>query len=214
MTGVQTCALPICRYLETIKSKGESLLGLIASLLDLSRIESGAIDLDPVPVTVDELVEEALSSVVPQAAKKHIALGRSLAPDLPVLEVDPLKIRQVLINLLGNAVKFTGQNGRIEVRATRWRGPRAEADPSDRFGAPEEDFVRLEVIDSGIGIPRDKLDKIFDSFYQVDSSITREYGGSGLGLAISKKLIEAHRGEISVDSEVGEGTHFSILLPI
>lgn len=201
------------KYLGTIKEKGESLLHLIGTLLDLSRMEAGAMELDLGPVSITRLVEEALTSVVPQAKKKRVRLERSFARNLPPIRADGDKLRQVLVNLLGNAVKFTRDSGRVEIRADRWRGPRAAATPEERFGPPDEDFVRIEVVDDGIGIPPEKLDRIFESFYQVDSTITREYGGTGLGLAISKKLVDAHRGEIRVSSHPGEGTCFTVLLP-
>ena len=201
------------RYLGTIMEKGESLLSLIGSLLDLSRIEAGAAELEKTSISIPQIVDEALSSVVPQAQKKRLRLEKSLSSDLPRLRADGAKLRQVLVNLLGNAVKFTRESGCVEVRADLWRGPREGTDPSERFGPPDEDFVRVEVIDDGIGIPPDKLGRVFESFYQVDGSITREYGGTGLGLAISKKLVEAHDGEIRVASRPGEGTRFSVLLP-
>lgn len=202
------------RYLGTIKDKGENLLDLIGSLLDLSRIESGAMELSLSDVSIDRVVDDAVSSVVPQASKKRIELTHLVEGDLPVLKADRDKLRQILINLLGNAVKFTPDSGRVQIRVDRWRGPRQDPDPTDRFGPPDEDFLRAQVIDDGIGIPPEKLEKIFESFYQVDSSITREYGGTGLGLAITKKLVEAHKGEIRVDSQPGQGTRFTILLPV
>jgi signal transduction histidine kinase len=202
------------KYLATIKERGEGLLDLIGSLLDLSRIEAGRMDLRTRPVRIEPVVEDALSSVVPQAQKRGVELRRQLERPLPEVVADPDKLRQVLVNLLGNAVKFTRPPGKIEIRVGRWRGARAAADPDERFGPPEEDFLRMEVADEGIGIPTDKLDRIFESFYQVDGSITREHGGSGLGLAISKKLVEAHDGEIHVASRPGEGTRFTVLLPL
>ncbi|MBX2810619.1 MAG: PocR ligand-binding domain-containing protein [Myxococcales bacterium] len=203
------------RYLGTIKGKGETLLDLIGSLLDLSRMEAGGLELDITTVDIPRLVEDAVSSVVPQAQKKRILLRREIVGNLPTLRGDTDKLAQVLVNLLGNAVKFTAERGRVEVHADTWRGPRrGEVDPTQRFGAPEEDFIRMQVIDDGIGIPPDQVNRIFDSFYQVDSTITREFGGTGLGLAITKKLVEAHRGEIGVESQPGQGTRFTVLLPL
>ncbi len=201
------------RYLQTIRDKGESLLDLIGSLLDLSRIEAGHFDLKPRPVVMARVVDEALSSVVPQAKKKRLNLLTAVADDLPYLRGDPDRLRQVLVNLLGNAVKFTPEGGTVEVRVERFRGPRSQPSPEHRFGPPDEDFVRVEVRDDGLGIPPDKLDRIFESFYQVDGSITRAHGGTGLGLAITKRLVEAHGGEITVRSRPADGSCFTVLLP-
>ena len=203
------------KYLNTIKDKGESLLQLIGSLLDLSKIEAGAMELDLAPVLFEELVDQAISCVVPQAAKKKIDLERQIPPNLPSIKADAEKIRQCLINLLGNAVKFTPGGGVVQVRVVNYRGARQQVrQDSGRFAPIEEDFIRIDVADSGMGIAPDKLGRIFDSFYQVDSSITREAGGTGLGLAITKRFIEAHGGEIWVESLPGQGSLFTLLIPL
>ncbi|MEO1230668.1 MAG: ATP-binding protein [Myxococcota bacterium] len=200
------------KYLGTIRNKGESLLGLIGSLLDLSRMEAGALELTESDVDIADLVEDAVTSIVPQAVKKSINVQRDLDRAPRAFKGDRDKLRQVFVNLLGNAVKFTPERGYIGLVVDVWRGPKPGAE-GGRFGPPDEDFVRFRVSDDGIGIPPEKVDRIFESFYQVDSSITREYGGSGLGLAITKKLIDAHRGDIQVSSQRGRGTTFTILLP-
>lgn len=201
-------------YVGTIKDKGESLLELIGSLLDMSKIEAGAMRLSPSELDVQELVEGAKTYVVPQAQKKRIALRMEVARDLPQLKADREKVRQCLINLLGNAVKFTPAGGQITVSARVWVGPRRALSEDARFGPVDETFVRIDVSDTGIGIPADKLEQIFASFYQVDNTVTREYGGTGLGLAIVRRFVEAHRGEIWVESREGTGTTFSLLLPL
>ncbi len=124
------------------------------------------------------------------------------------------------MNLLGNAVKFTPEGGRVSLAADRYTGPRTArlVEPDHGAGAlfdlAEETFVRLRVEDSGIGIPKEKLGAVFDRFFQVDNSSTREYGGTGLGLSIVKSFIEGHGGEIFVESDVGAGSRFTVLLPL
>ncbi|MCK6545565.1 ATP-binding protein [Myxococcota bacterium] len=201
-------------YIRTIKDKGESLLELIGSLLDVAKIEAGALRLNYSDVDPGELVQGALSYVVPQAQKKHIKLTATPAPDLPRIQGDREKLRQSVVNLLGNAVKFTPAGGVIELSARLWTGQRRYSGDAGRFGPPDERFLVIEVRDSGIGIPQDKLERVFESFYQVDNSITREYGGTGLGLAIVKRFIEAHGGEVWVESAENVGTIFTLLVPI
>lgn len=201
-------------YVRTIKDKGESLLELIGSLLDISKIEAGALRLHVTGMDVAEVLEAAETYVVPQAQRKNVAISMSCSPGLPEINGDRDKIRQSVINLLGNAVKFTPAGGRIDVSASIWEGPRQYSGDTGRFGPADERFVRIDVKDTGIGIPHEKLKLVFDSFYQVDNSITREYGGTGLGLAIVKRFIEAHRGEVWVESVEGAGTVFTLLLPV
>ena len=201
-------------YISTIKDKGESLLKLIGSLLDMSKIEAGAMQLEMAQVDVPSVLEAACSDVVPQANKKRLEIRVRVSQKLPGVKADRDKLRQCVVNLLGNAVKFTPEGGQIRVGAVIYRGVRRYATDAGRFGPPEEQFLRITVQDNGIGIPRDRLDKIFNSFYQVDNTITREYGGTGLGLAIVKRFMEAHRGEVWVDSQESEGTVFSLLLPL
>jgi len=201
-------------YINTIKDKGESLLELITSLLDMSKIEAGAMQLHLSAIDVPGLLESASSYVVPQANKKRVQLQLRAGDDLPALYADADKLRQCIVNLLGNAVKFTPEGGWIQLGAEVFRGIRRYAPEAGRFGPPEERFLRIVVRDNGIGIPSGHIDKIFNSFYQVDNTITREYGGTGLGLAIVKRFMEAHNGEVWVDSEQGQGTVFSLLIPL
>jgi two-component system, NarL family, sensor histidine kinase BarA len=201
-------------YIQTIKDKGENLLQLIGMLLDMSKIEANAMRLNIGDVDVAHLVENAKTYIVPQAAKKSIRLVTLPEEGLPMIRGDVDKVRQSLINLLGNAVKFTPAGGEIRVKARSWNGQRRYSGEQGRFGAPEEKFLRIDVEDTGIGIPTDKLQRVFESFYQVDNSITREYGGTGLGLAIVKKFIEAHGGEVWVESQERVGTVFTLILPV
>jgi signal transduction histidine kinase len=204
-------------YVKTIMDKGESLLGLITQILDLSRAESGNLrlhltDFDPTPVA-----KAATTSIVPQAAKKQITLDVQIAPSLPFIRGDKEKVGQIIVNLLGNAVKFTPAGGRITLALDTWTGPRpggsADAGASP-FDLGEESFLRIVVSDTGVGIPADKLKAIFERFFQVDNTSTREFGGTGLGLSIVKSFVEAHRGEILVESTVGQGSRFTVLLPL
>ncbi|MBC7794756.1 MAG: HAMP domain-containing histidine kinase [Clostridia bacterium] len=200
-------------YVKTILEKGESLLSLIGQVLDLSRIESGNVAILKTMVDLRELAKLALSDIVPQARKRDIKLETVFADDMPLLSADADKIRRVLTNLLGNAVKFTPVKGTITVKVST-----EEALPvgSDRFNlfAPERNlYARVDVIDTGIGIPNDKLERIFDSFFQVDNSSTRQFGGTGLGLSIARNFTLAHRGKMTVTSVIGLGSTFTLLLP-
>jgi two-component system, NarL family, sensor histidine kinase BarA len=208
-------------YVGTIMEKGENLLQLIGSILDISRIESGRVALAPAEIDVPDMIRAAVSTVLPQAQKKGLEIETVIAADLPRVHADRDKVRQCVVNLLANAVKFTPKNGRIDLEVARYTGPRREpppgrdANPGFALFEPDENhFVRISVKDSGIGIEADQLERIFDTFYQVDSSSTREYGGTGLGLSIVKSFVDAHEGEIWVESQPGEGSRFSLLLPL
>jgi signal transduction histidine kinase len=201
-------------YIRTIKDKGESLLELIGSLLDISKIEAGAFKLNVSEMKISEVIEGAMTSVVPQMTKKNIKLEISKQDDLPVVSGDRDKLRQAIVNLLGNAVKFTPSGGNIKLAAHVFEGTRKYSGDDGRFGPGSEKFLRIDVADTGIGIPEDKIALIFNAFYQVDNSITREFGGTGLGLSIVKRFIEAHRGEVWVESRENQGTTFSLLIPL
>ena len=188
-------------YVSTIMERGESLLQLISGILDISKIERGGHDITREPVEAETLIENALSSVRPQARKGDVLLVVRIEPHLPVAHLDRYKVRQALINLLGNAVKFTSAGGTVTVRA--------RMDNLDGRRA-----VRFIVKDTGIGIPNDQLSDIWTAFHQVDNTSTREYGGTGLGLSIVKSFVEAHGGEVAVESVVGEGSVFSFVLPM
>ena len=206
-------------YVRTIMEKGENLLQIITSILDISKIESGRVSLTQSEVDLADVTRAAVTTVHPQAQKKTVALDSQLAPELPRVPADRDKIRQCLVNLLSNAVKFTPEGGRVTVEVGRYTGPRRHPPEGQDHGfalfEPRENhFVKLSVTDTGIGIPADKLDRVFDTFFQVDNSSTREYGGTGLGLSIVKSYVEAHGGEVWVDSAPGTGSTFSILLPL
>jgi signal transduction histidine kinase len=192
------------QFVRTITEKGNTLLKLISSILDMSQIEAGKVRLAFEWVDVQELVESALTSVTPQAQRKGLTVTVRMPPVVqPRVVADREKLRQVVVNLLANAVKFTPGGGRVEVRLS-------ELGPQPRLGVSG---YRIEVEDTGVGIPEDQRARIFQSFYQVDDSPTREYGGAGLGLAIVKSYVEGHGGRVGVTSEVGKGSCFTVVLP-
>ncbi len=183
-------------YVGTIRSSGESLLAVINDILDFSKIEAGMLQLEKQPFDLRNCVEAALDLVAPKAAEKNLDLAYLVSDATPSgLMTDVTRVRQILVNLLSNAVKFTA-DGEIVVSVTS----------QPRAGNVFE--TRFEVRDTGIGIPHDRLDRLFKSFSQVDSSTSRHFGGTGLGLAISKRLAEMLDGEIGVQSTAGQGSTF------
>lgn len=192
------------QFVRTIIDKGNTLLKLISSILDMSQIEAGKVRLAFEWVDVQELVESAITSVSPQAQRKGLTVNVLLPPVVqPRVVADREKLRQVVVNLLANAVKFTPAGGRVEVRLSEL-GSQVELGVAG---------YRIEVEDTGVGIPEDQRERIFQSFYQVDDSPTREYGGAGLGLAIVKSYVEGHGGQVAVRSELGRGSCFRVVLP-
>lgn len=179
--------------LETVKFSADSLLNLLNDLLDFSKIEAGKLDFESVRFEVRAVVEQALRTVAPAAQEKGLPLRIEIDPEVPAAVCgDPHRLRQVLVNLAGNAVKFTRAGG-VRVRVTE---------------DAAEGVLRFEVHDTGVGIPAEQRERIFDAFAQADGSITRKFGGTGLGLTISARLIERMGGRIWLDSEVGKGSTF------
>ncbi|MDB4968178.1 MAG: histidine kinase [Myxococcales bacterium] len=192
-------------YVRTVMEKGDQLLQLITGILDISRMEAGEMRIDRQPFDLDEVVSVALSTIAPHARRKKLQMACTVPPGLPLVLGDRDKIRQVLLNLLGNAVKFTPEGGKVEVSAVP--APLSSAVDSTRA-------VRVSVRDSGIGIPPEHQKRVFDPFFQVDNTSTREYGGTGLGLSIVKRLVEAHGGVVSIESDGGRGSAFSFTIPL
>ncbi len=183
-------------YLDIIRGSAKALLSLINGVLDLSKIEADRLELENVEFDLIHMLYEAVAATALQTAAKGIELIVTIEAAVPVMvRADPVRLRQVVLNLLGNAVKFTHE-GHISVRV-------ANASPSN-----ERASLTIEVTDTGIGIPADRIDRLFKSFSQVDSSTTRHYGGTGLGLSIVKRLAELMGGEVGVRSEVGNGSTF------
>jgi CheY-like chemotaxis protein/HPt (histidine-containing phosphotransfer) domain-containing protein len=188
--------------LQTAQRCAHSLLALLNDLLDLSKIEAGRMALERIPFELDLLADDCISSQLPKARRKGIDLTCQIAASVPRHVVgDPLRLRQILTNLVNNAVKFT-ETGSVAVRFEA----ATTAEPN-RF------LLLLEVTDTGTGIPADKLPVIFEKFTQADGSITRRFGGTGLGLAITRKLVETHGGKIWVESEEDRGSSFHVSLP-
>lgn len=188
-------------YLDTIKSSSDSLLALINDILDLSKIEAGRMELETVDFDIAPLADDVVRLMAPTAFAKGLELSCFVDPTLPrAMSGDPLRLKQIITNLVGNAIKFT-QSGSVTL-----------------FVMPEmakgERYVRFSVVDTGIGIPPDKLGQLFKRFSQVDASTTRKYGGTGLGLALCRELVGLMGGEIWVDSAEGEGSTFSFRLAV
>jgi signal transduction histidine kinase len=189
-------------YVSTLRNSSELLLALINDVLDLSKIEAGRLDLDPGPVDVRALVDSTLDVIAAQAGAKRLDLVYLVDPAVPERVVtDGLRLRQVLVNLLTNAVKFTDEG---EVALTVEHAPR-----TDGSGA----CLRIEVRDTGIGIPADRIEDLFQVFSQVDPSSTRRFSGTGLGLAISRSIVELLGGTIAVESTAGVGSRFWLTVP-
>ncbi len=180
------------------------LINIINDLLDLSRIESGRISMKFESLPIKPLFETVVTSLQPQAEAKSIRIEIDLPEDPPSVYADKEKVEQILVNLIGNAIKFTPEGGMIRLRAQVLSGEKNPEHPKK---------VAISVEDNGIGIPSEHLDKIFDKFHQVDDSLHRSVGGTGLGLAITRGLVEAHQGKIWVESGVGKGSTFTFTLP-
>ncbi|VXD16213.1 putative Histidine kinase [Planktothrix serta PCC 8927] len=184
--------------LAMIHRNGKHLLELINDILDLSKIEAGKFDLERSPVSVNELCQNSLSFVKQQAHQKNIRLSYQIEDVTEALNVDERRMRQVLINLLNNAVKFTPEGGRVRLEVR---------------GDLQEQTISFSVIDNGIGITPEDQSRLFQAFIQIDSRLSRRYEGTGLGLVLVKKLVEMHGGTVKIDSQLGKGSCFTLTLP-
>ncbi len=190
------------RNADVLLKSGTSLLSIINDILDLSKIEAGKIEIETIPTDPREVVADILALFGARAAAKRVDLVGRIVRDVPVLVAcDPVRLKQILSNLVGNALKFTEQ-GSVCVSVTFDRG--------DGVG---ESFLSLDIEDTGIGIPADKLGHVFEAFTQVDRTTTRRFGGTGIGLTISRRLVTAMGGTILVTSTEGKGTTFTVKLP-
>src|SRR5690606_29796721 len=189
-------------YLSTIRKSSEALLAIINDILDFSKIEAGKLSLDRVPLHLHDLIEEVQTMLAPLAQEKSLEQAAIIYSDVPLqLLGDPLRIRQVLTNLVNNAIKFT-ERGSVVVRAML-------EEQRDHMAT-----IKIAVTDTGNGITEDMQRELFSAFTQVDQSAARRIGGTGLGLAISKRLVEEMGGEIGVDSTAGRGATFWFTLRV
>jgi len=189
------------RYAGTIKNSSDHLLTILNDILDISRIEASRLVINRADVSPFGLVKDVLSLLAAQASQKDVALSFEVPFPIPeVIETDLVRARQILLNLIGNAIKFT-HTGSVRV-----------AMRLDEHEASDHRYLCVEVIDTGIGIPADKLQQIFEPFSQIDGSTTRRYGGTGLGLSISKRLAILLGGDVGVQSELGKGSTFTLRL--
>ncbi|HWR26584.1 MAG TPA: ATP-binding protein, partial [candidate division Zixibacteria bacterium] len=186
------------RYVNNVLTGGNNLLKLINDILDLSRVEAGNIDLEIEKVSLQAVIDESLNLIKEKAGAHNILLKKELDPGLDTIEADKQRIKQVLYNLINNAIKFSKPNGGTVTISTRKEGYMA----------------KISVSDTGIGIKEEEMGRLFKEFEQLDSGSTRKYGGTGLGLVISKKLVELHGGNVIAESRFGEGSTFTFTLPI
>src|SRR6185503_11297637 len=208
-------------FIGDIFGSGQHLLSLINDILDLSKVEAGMMELELEPVDLKALLSSSLTIVREKAAAQHVSLELELEDDLGVSMLDTRKIKQIVYNLLSNAVKFSAAKGRVILRARRV--PRASvgtppgAWPVHNFPLAENEhteFLEVSVTDSGMGVSKENMAKLFQAFSQIDSSLARKFEGTGLGLAMVKLLVELHGGSAAVSGAEGEGACFAVWLPI
>jgi signal transduction histidine kinase/CBS domain-containing protein len=195
------------KALRTIESSSTHLLALINDILDVAKIESGQVTLELTATDLDSLCQSSLAFIKQQALTKRIQLIPRIPKYLPEIMLDERRIRQVLINLLNNAVKFTLEGGKITLEVSQ-----VQIESSTTNLTPLN-YLKIAVIDTGIGISSENIEKLFQPFIQIDSSLNRQYQGTGLGLALVKRLVELHGGNVELTSEVGVGSCFAINLP-
>ena len=194
-------------HLQVIEQAVHRLQGLIEDLLAFVQMDQGELLIQPRRFAIGPLLEERAQAILPRATDRGVMVGIDMPPDLPDVLVDPKQISRALLLMLDNAVKFTPQGGHISVGAKASISP-DDAEPAWRYG-----YVEVGISDTGIGIPADKIARIFDKFYQVDASATRSYGGTGLGLSLVKQIMDAHDTRVEVESTLGIGSTFRFRLP-
>jgi signal transduction histidine kinase len=193
------------RYVQRIQKSGRVLLEMINDILDLAKMEAGKMDVRAGDFSIEAIVSAQCDLVRALAEEKNIDLTVQAEPDLPLLHQDQSKVQQILTNLLSNAVKFTEPGGTVRVHShTERHGPSGANDPGD--------WTCVTVEDTGVGIPEEQMERIFEPFEQGDSSYTRTQSGTGLGLAISRRLAHMMGGELTVTSEPGQGSRFTLWL--
>jgi PAS domain S-box-containing protein len=187
------------RYIHNISTSGRHLLALINDVLDLSKVEAGKLSLMLEPVHLPTLIQQLMASLQTLADRQGIRLRMTLDSSVPLLEADPVRLRQILYNLISNAIKFNRPNGQVSIQVSL---------------SADQQWVSCQIEDTGIGIPANKIGELFTEFYQVDPSFSRKHEGTGLGLALTKRLVLLHGGAISVESEENRGSTFSFTLPV
>lgn len=191
------------QFLKVINRQSKLLLDQVGSILDVAKLESGTFTLNKKPDTVDDLIYDRIKIFMPQAERKNILLTCSISDHLPPVDIDKIRIGQVLNNLISNSIKFTPEGGKIIVSVNVITNSKGDGK------------LQISVADTGLGISKEEQGKIFTKFYQVkQKGMREEKEGSGLGLYITKKIIDAHGGSISLDSEEGRGTIMTITLPV
>ncbi len=199
-------------FVQTIRQKGDQLLALIMSLLDLTKLESGTLSMRPMQLPIETILGDAVSTALPKASKKGVKLKIERSASSPTVRADPDRIRQVFVNLVDNAVKFTPHGGQVTLSAREVDGA-VSGESGLVLMAPVKREIEVRVADEGVGIPLHERQRIFDPFYQIDQSSTREQGGAGLGLSIVRRIVDAHGGRIGVEENTPKGTVFVVRLP-
>jgi signal transduction histidine kinase len=210
------------RYLDNIYTSGHHLLSLVNEILDLDAVEAGRLTLDRTTVNVAEVIADALDATREAMRQKNHAIHVLIPPDLPAVSADPVRIRQIVGNLLTNAVKFTPDGGTITVQACTVPAEEQGSRGAEEPGAPQPPspaallrFFEIAVIDTGIGLRAEELPRLFQTFTQLESPIVKSHGGTGVGLALTKKLVELHGGTIMAASPgAGQGSTFTVRLPM
>lgn len=210
------------KYLNTIQKSSKHLLHMINNVLDLSKIDAGKMPLTVSEFSISDLLRDSVEGFFPIISRKEIKLLTEIEDKLPEITADSVKLKEVIDNLLSNAVKFTPMGGAVKINARLIQPSalRSKASKENNFTPPSDinykddlNYIYVSVEDSGIGIKKEDIGRIFDVFEQVDSSYTKQYQGTGLGLAIVKRYIELHNGRIWVESELGKGSRFSFIIP-
>jgi signal transduction histidine kinase len=201
--------------LREVINNGEHLLHLINSILDLSKVEAGKMELNIEAFSLEDVVQEVKNSIAPLIKKKHQKFELQICNEIPVFYADPRKMRQVLLNLLSNAIKFTPEQGQISLTLKHLSSlPSVGYEMALHLASCPKGYIEIRVRDTGIGIDAKDTKTIFNVFEQVDSSFTRNYQGTGLGLALTKQFVEMHQGVIWVESQKGVGSTFIIIIPV
>ncbi|MBN1932037.1 MAG: hypothetical protein JW786_10570 [Desulfobacterales bacterium] len=199
-------------YLNDVLQSSQHLLALINDILDLSKVEAGKMELTPTKFNLKVILENSLSMIKEKAMKQNIKLSADFQNSPETIRADERKFKQIIYNLLSNAVKFTSTNGKILIKANR--APDAELQAFGFERQNTDDFVKISVQDTGIGLKPSNLEQIFEPFKQVKNSEKRHHEGTGLGLSLTKKLVEMHKGKIWAESEgEGKGSQFNFIIP-